>query len=207
MIEIKNVDTETKILNAAREVFTAKGFAGTRMQEVADKADINKAMLHYYFRSKEKLFKVVFAETATAHIQGIIKIIRQDLAVVGKLEALIRHIFRFNRQNPGMQIFMMHELAQGQSLVFKEMACNFGLPDLMTEMYQQIAEETKAGTIRAVDPFQLIIHCKALSIFPFVGKASIQVMGDLDHGAYEQFLDQQEEAAVEFMRAALQPDC
>ncbi|MEL6142813.1 MAG: TetR/AcrR family transcriptional regulator [Bacteroidota bacterium] len=201
----KSLDTETKILAAAREVFTAKGFAGTRMQEVADKAEINKAMLHYYFRSKEKLFKVVFSETATAHIQGIINIIRQDLAVVEKLEALIRHIFRFNRQNPGMQIFMMHELAQGQSMVFKEMACNFGLPDLMSEMYQQINDEAAAGKIRSIDPFQLIIHCKALAIFPFVGKSSIQVMGDLDNEAYEHFLDRQEEAAVDLMRAALQP--
>ncbi len=56
----KSSETEKKIINAATAVFMEKGKDGARMQEIADKAGINKALLHYYFRSKEKLFTNVF---------------------------------------------------------------------------------------------------------------------------------------------------
>jgi TetR/AcrR family transcriptional regulator len=52
-------DTEEKILDAAKDVFQKKGMTGARMQEIADKAGINKALLHYYYRTKEKLFEKV----------------------------------------------------------------------------------------------------------------------------------------------------
>ncbi len=56
----KNKDTEGQILNAAENVFQKKGMDGARMQEIADEAGINKAMLHYYYRSKQLLFEAVF---------------------------------------------------------------------------------------------------------------------------------------------------
>ena len=60
----KDETTEEKILAAARKVFTGRGMAGARMQDIADEAGINKAMLHYYFRDKDKLFEVIFLEEA-----------------------------------------------------------------------------------------------------------------------------------------------
>ena len=56
----KNQDTEGQILDAAKNVFQKKGMDGARMQEIADAAGINKAMLHYYYRSKQLLFEAVF---------------------------------------------------------------------------------------------------------------------------------------------------
>ena len=55
-------ETEAKIIQAATEVFLEKGKDGARMQEIAQKANINKALLHYYFRSKDKLYETVFRE-------------------------------------------------------------------------------------------------------------------------------------------------
>ncbi len=57
---MKDSSTEQNILNAAISVFQKKGMAGARMQEIADEAGINKAMLHYYYRSKQLLFDAVF---------------------------------------------------------------------------------------------------------------------------------------------------
>ena len=66
-----NTDTEQKILNAATDVFLEKGHDGARMQEIADKAGINKALLHYYFRSKQKLFRTVFKKEAQSMLASI----------------------------------------------------------------------------------------------------------------------------------------
>ena len=64
MVKTKNDSTEEKILAAARKIFTTQGMSGARMQDIADEAGINKAMLHYYFRDKEKLFELIFLQEA-----------------------------------------------------------------------------------------------------------------------------------------------
>ena len=60
MTKEKDITTETTILNAAKTIFQQKGMDGARMQEIADEAGINKALLHYYYRSKQLLFEAVF---------------------------------------------------------------------------------------------------------------------------------------------------
>ena len=60
----KDDSTEERILEAAKKVFIRNGMAGARMQDIADEAGINKALLHYYFRSKEKLFDEIFRKVA-----------------------------------------------------------------------------------------------------------------------------------------------
>ncbi len=57
-----SISTEEAILVAARKVFESKGFDGARMQEISDRAGINRALLHYYFRSKDKMFERIFDE-------------------------------------------------------------------------------------------------------------------------------------------------
>ena len=56
--------TEDKIFAAAEKIFLRDGYAGSRMQDIADLAGINKALLHYYFRSKDKLFERIFDKKA-----------------------------------------------------------------------------------------------------------------------------------------------
>nr|MBP6793720.1 helix-turn-helix transcriptional regulator [Saprospiraceae bacterium] len=52
-------DTEIRIIAAAERIFLLKGLDGARMQDIADEASINKAMLHYYFRNKQQLFDII----------------------------------------------------------------------------------------------------------------------------------------------------
>ena len=67
-------ETETHILDAARKVFVQNGFDGTTMQMIADESGINKALLHYYFRSKDRLFEAVFIEAFSKMIPNLMKI-------------------------------------------------------------------------------------------------------------------------------------
>ena len=81
----KDSNTEQIILKAARKVFTHKGFDGARMQEIADEAGINKALLHYYFRSKDKLFEAIFKEVITTFFPRIISVLTSDLSLFEKI--------------------------------------------------------------------------------------------------------------------------
>src|SRR5215467_13252802 len=90
MVKRKNNDTtETRILEAARKVFLKKGMAGARMQDIADEAGINKAMLHYYFRSKEKLFEKIFMELSQRFFPRLIMIFESDESLFRKIELFV----------------------------------------------------------------------------------------------------------------------
>jgi AcrR family transcriptional regulator len=61
-------DTEADIIAAAREVFLEVGYDGARMQAIADRAGINKALLHYYYKSKEHLFSTSWSMSSGASL-------------------------------------------------------------------------------------------------------------------------------------------
>ncbi len=66
--------TERQILEAAKKVFGRKGMDGARMQEIADEAGLNKALLHYYFRNKERLFQEVIREVFSSFFPRIMTV-------------------------------------------------------------------------------------------------------------------------------------
>jgi AcrR family transcriptional regulator len=88
----KDLTTEQKILEAARKIFLAKGLDGARMQDIADEAGINKAMLHYYFRSKDKLFEKIFAEVAGHFLPKIMAIFESKKVCLKKLKPFATNI-------------------------------------------------------------------------------------------------------------------
>ena len=91
--------TETQILNAARDVFYRKGLAGARMQEIADEAGINKAMLHYYFRSKDQLFEAIFKEGAMKIFPKISEYLQADLPLFEKITNFVENYIPLLQEN------------------------------------------------------------------------------------------------------------
>jgi len=103
-------NTEFQILVAAREVFIAKGFEGARMQEIADQAGINKALLHYYFRSKDKLFEAVFSEVAGKLFPAMAQILNAELGVREKISFLVKIYLKGISENPYIPAFVLNTL-------------------------------------------------------------------------------------------------
>ena len=86
---IKDQDTEQRILQAARTVFVRSGTAGARMQEIAEEAGVNQALLHYYFRSKERLSEAVFADTAGRMFPVLIATLGSDAPIGEKIDRIV----------------------------------------------------------------------------------------------------------------------
>src|SRR3954452_17573112 len=84
----KDGDTEQRILDAAHAVFLRHGTAGARMQEIAAEANVNQALLHYYFRNKEQLAQAAFARAAKGFMPAVIQVIASD----GELEDKVRRV-------------------------------------------------------------------------------------------------------------------
>src|SRR5882672_3266473 len=96
----KNDTTEEKILAAARKVFTTKGMSGARMQDIADEAGINKALLHYYFKNKQKLFEEIFMEAAGKLFPKINQIFKSDQPLFIKIEQFCDEYITVVLENP-----------------------------------------------------------------------------------------------------------
>ena len=110
MDKIEN--TEEKILEAAKQVFQIKGLAGARMQEIADVAGINKALLHYYFRTKEKLFTVIFRFALKELQPQVIGILNSDLSLEDKIRAFVEKYLNIIKKNPSLPQFVINQLNQ-----------------------------------------------------------------------------------------------
>ena len=109
--DIITSSTEEKILEAARVVFTKKGFAGTRTRDIAELSGINLALLNYYFRSKEKLFKVVMIEKMQK-LFGVISPALNDAntTLEQKVTLIVNLYADMLIKNPDLPIFVLREL-------------------------------------------------------------------------------------------------
>src|SRR4029078_3015094 len=117
----KEQNTEEKILSAAKKVFLKEGMAGARMQDIADEAGINKAMLHYYFRSKEKLFETIFKELSIEFLPRVNAIFESDLSLFEKIEVFCSEYISRMMENPFIPLFIVNEINKQPEIFLKKM--------------------------------------------------------------------------------------
>ena len=119
MVKTKETDNQTRdrIFKAASDIFEEKGFDGTRMQEIADRAGINKALLHYYFRTKDQLFAAVFQVLLKKMFEKIISIFMEDISFKDKIRKFFDEHIEILIKNPKLPIFLLNEISHNPDLV------------------------------------------------------------------------------------------
>lgn len=183
----RNLTTEQKILAAARKVFQARGMHGARMQEIADAADINKAMLHYYFRNKNQLFQAVLKEAMQQlfpkfellTLPGTPFEKRIELFVQGYLDVLI--------ENPFVPGFVLNEVNQNPA-AFERLFIPRGAKSHYKKILQQLTIENGNKPAKQIDPRQFIVNLLSLCIFPFAAKPMICLMMGMKEKEFTQFI-------------------
>lgn len=193
--------SEEKILEAARKIFISKGMAGARMQDIADEAGINKALLHYYFKSKEQLFEKVFSEIMSRMIPRIKSILLADVTLYEKIEQFCDQYITIILQNPYLPIFIFNEMHKQPTKLIAKM---FGgeLPDL-SKFTEQVEQEVKAGKIRPVSPVQLVMNLMSLCIFPFLGKPLLGTLLQIDELQFQLAMQQRKKFIPQFIFDAI----
>jgi TetR/AcrR family transcriptional regulator len=178
--------TENKILEAAKKVFIKHGLEGTSMQQIADEANINKSLLHYYFRSKQRLFTTVFSYAIRYMIPQVESIMNSNDSIFVKIERLVSEYMDMLLENSFIPPFVLHEINRNPDGLFQIMRDSGIRPEIITDKFDL---EMKNGTIRAVDFRHLIINIFSLCIFPVAAKPLMQrILFNNDENAYQQFL-------------------
>ena len=192
----KRGTTEDKILKSAQEVFHHNGFMGTRMQEIADKADINKGLLYYYFKSKEKLFESVFNIALKQMLGRLDATLKEDVDLFTKIENLVDSYITVLSKNTFVPNFVFQEINRNPEF-FNEKFKRFNSIDGIKVFEKQIEEETSKGTIIEIVPKQLIINIISMSIFPFMAKPMAMGILDLSEKEFNDFIDDRKKGITE----------
>ncbi len=199
----EETNTEEKILEAAKNVFLKKGMAGSRMQEIADEANINKSLLHYYYRSKEKLFLAVFRFAVKQFIPGIRDIILSEKPIVRKIEMFVDSYIEILFQHPFVPIFIIQEIQRDPDVLSGALMESGVDPQ---EILQVFYDAIDRGEIRPINPLEIMLNMLSLCIFPFAAKPVMQrVFFDNNEDAYMRFLEKRKKTVTEFMIKAIKP--
>lgn len=178
--------TEKIILQAAKEEFLLKGFAGARTTEIAQKAGVNHAMLHYYFNTKEQLFEQVMAEVIALFRDSVASVFEQsDMPVLEQIkEAMSRH-FDFVRQNPLLPRFIINEISVRPEYI--ESLKSKLLPiagNVFRKLQHSLDEASARGEICQIDARTLLIDVISMNLFVFIAHPIVTqmqpVLGDLN---------------------------
>ncbi len=206
MVKTKEVDkgTEERIFQAATDVFEEKGYAGARMQEIADRAGINKALLHYYFRSKEQLFGAVFPPLMTKMFEKIFSIFMLDLPFEDKIRLYYNEHINIFIKNPNLPLFILNEITHNPDLL-KSMSERGPFSHIRDIIFQKHSKELSEIGISKREMPQLMVSVVSLAIFPFAARDVIKVMiPELgDNKAFNSFMEERKKFVAEFVITAL----
>ena len=193
----QDTTTEQKILDAARKVFIAKGMAGARMQDIADEAGINKAMLHYYFRSKEKLFETIFKELSIEFLPRVNAIFESDVSLFEKIEVFCSEYISRMMENPFIPLFIVNEINKQPEIFLKKMWG--GKRPQIGKFLQQIESEIQKGAIERIHPAQLMLNMVSMCIFPFIGKPLCQMVMGINESGYRKLMEERKTLVPQFI--------
>lgn len=205
--KMKNIsehpDTETKILNAAKQVFIKKGMLGARMQEIADEAGINKALLHYYFRSKENLYEAVLKNTMHNFLFNIGSALQHMASFEEKIAAFVEGYMQVLFENPYLPAFILYEVNANPGLLIQM----FTPAKQALHMFErEIQTEIVAGRIKPIDSKHFMVNLISLCVFPVAAKPVLEhILMDGDSLAFNTFLRQRKDEILRVIIHSLKP--
>jgi TetR/AcrR family transcriptional regulator len=187
--------TEEKIFNAARIVFQRKGFAGARMQEIADEAGINKAMLHYCFKNKQLLFEAVFMNAFSQLAPQINSIFYSQEMLFDKIRKFTYSYISFVIENPYLPQFIIQEMNNNPEFVMSFLN-NENRPNPAV-LISQIEKEIADGIIKPIHPKQLLLNIISLTVFPFAAQMMVKGMIQISDAEFDFMMEERKTSIAE----------
>ena len=205
----RDLDTEAKILEAARVVFTRRGTAGARVQDIAAEAGVNQALIHYYFGSKAELAERVFFEAAGRLMQAMAVFANPTATLEELVEQFVAAYIDTIRKTPFIPGYILAETTQSPERLDALMRRALGAaPGQLAVMAREridklIAARVNDGSMRPIAPRQLLVNVMALVAFPFVARPILSAVLAADGADYDDFLDERRRELPSFILNAL----
>jgi AcrR family transcriptional regulator len=193
---MKEKNTEQLILNAAKKIFIEKGKDGAKMQEIADEAGINKALLHYYFRSKDKLFTVIITEALHNFLPNLEKIFCANIYFEEKIKLSVDSYITLLSENPFIPPFILHELNRNPDEILQLILSSGIQFNLILDAIQKDLN----SNLSKIDVRHFIANLLSLCIFPIASRhLLLKILFNNDKKAYDNFIEERKTLVAEFI--------
>lgn len=197
-----SAETEFKIKEAARVLFQEKGFAATKTRDIAQAANINLALLNYYFKSKQKLYDLIMMETMQAFFGSILKILNDtNTSLEEKIELAVEYYIDLLSENANIPHFIMNNVRENPEGYLEKI----GMLESIKESYfiQQFMEAAMAGKIPPVHPFQLMMNLIGLIVFPFLAQPMLRAGAGMSEAEFQALVTERKRLIPLWFKAML----
>lgn len=194
----ETLDTAAKILKAAEEEFMEKGYGNAKMMSIAARAGVSHSMLHYYYRSKGKLFQMIFDEKAKLIVSILEGVHDKEISFKEVISHFVMNQFDLMRKNDRFAWFMIDELIHNKENLTKIM--EIVLPKVTGYIQcvnDMLEKEVKAGNVREIKLMDLIVNIVSINVASFLYLPVLgQIMPEADINRY---LDERRRSNVGFI--------
>ena len=199
-----NKDTSNKILEAAILEFEEKGYNGARMQSIADRAGINKALLHYYYKSKDTLFQIIIQKAFKVFIPRIVSVFEEEGDIFTLIEKFTRSYIEIYIQNPRVPGFITQEINNHPERLVNLIKSSGVDIEIFKKKIKQAVDN---GEIIDIDPIQLIVNIISLCLFPFVARPIVTglILKGEDKD-FDKFIEKRKEEVAKFITKAIRKE-
>jgi len=194
--------TEEIIFEAATDEFLDKGMDGARMQYIADKAGINKALLHYYYRTKDKMFNAVFEKIVEKILAKFAPVFDEKLTLEDKIRFFYREHITFLQKNPRLPAFLLNEINRNPARL-RRVISNIDINDLWNKLEEQHKDELTRYNITKEKIPQIMTTIASISVFPFAARGIFEELFKKIGISFDEYLEERKEFAADFVIKAL----
>jgi AcrR family transcriptional regulator len=183
---ITTVDsTEEKIKDAARMIFTKKGFLATTIRDIAAEADINVASVNYYFRSKENLFALIMEETIQKLFNKVEPVLNDENTTLNeKIETCVGYYLDQVMANPDFPFFMVNEVMSGST----KLPIINNIDSLLNSSFAKQLRALKTDGEISFHPVNLLWNISGMIMFPFLTRPQMLQSGRLSAEEFQQIM-------------------
>jgi TetR/AcrR family transcriptional regulator len=194
--------TEEKIFEAATDVFVEKGMDGARMQDIATHAGINKALLHYYFRTKDQLFSKVFEKIAKRMFSKFAPVFDENLTLEEKIRFFFNAHISFMKDNPRLPGFILNEINRNPARI-KKLLSTIEFRKIWTLLKSQHKNELDKYNITEENLPQIMTTIASMSVFPFAARGILEGIFQNMDVDFDRYIEERKEFAAEFVIKAI----
>ncbi|XVJ66357.1 MAG: TetR/AcrR family transcriptional regulator [Lacibacter sp.] len=183
---------EERILAAATKIFVTKGLAGARARNIATEANVNPAMLYYYYSSKENLFSLVFENALEKLFPPADYLKLDDLDIFSKIKMLCDELIEIQIANPYLSIFIFDEIEKDTSRLKIEIWLQ--QKEKIKLFIREIQRNINNKTIRKIEPVLLFMNIFSLCIFPMVARPLLAQLFDVNDSYMTDYMQRRKTA-------------
>lgn len=199
-------EKEIAILNAAEEVFLEKGYLSAKTTEIASKAGVTHAMLHYYYRSKERIFTRIFEKKVREFAASMEVHLPENVPFLELVKRGVETHFDFVANNLRLPRFILQELSSNpaRAAAVREIIKPV-IMDLETQITVRLQEAIRNGEVREIEPFQLLYNVASVNVFAFLTVPTLAKVVGASKKEYTEFMEKRRAENIELVLSRLRP--